>query len=282
MAKSKILALLLLTSAVIPTATMAASGNPNPFVSPELSPIRPSQNAMMLASVNLAPQSVPNVFVAPKAEPAAPPLVPSPISPSRIQPSTDDALILSIAQSKGTPYPSPSKGSFAADALPPEAKTIKNYVRDPHILALMKRTAEKYNLPPELLLAISIRESGVNPGALNTWGEDYVYKTPEEAIANLLRRGVTWDRSFDCGVMQINSQHAKYFGFNILNMFDSEKNIDYAGQLLRELIDAHGYTWRAIGRYHTPSEGDRAINYATSVLTKAKELQQYNIFASVQ
>lgn len=108
-----------------------------------------------------------------------------------------------------------------------------------------QEAAARYNVAPELVWSISKHESGLNPAAIN-WNTD---------------------GSYDFGLMQINSIHAddlRKAGIAWESLADPCTNVMVGTWLLSQRIREYGYTWKAIGAYHskTPSKRDR---YAQSI-----------------
>lgn len=116
-----------------------------------------------------------------------------------------------------------------------------------------QEAAARYNVAPELVWSISKHESGLNPAAIN-WNTD---------------------GSYDFGLMQINSIHAddlRKAGIAWESLADPCTNVMVGAWLLSQRIREYGYTWKAIGAYHskTPAKRDR---YAQSI---AKVLSSIN------
>jgi len=91
----------------------------------------------------------------------------------------------------------------------------------------------KYGVPKPLLKAISRVESEFNPLAVNLNSTSY-----------------------DIGVMQINSQHlAKLsrYGIQAADLYEPCTNIDVGAWILAQSIATHGYSWKAVAHYHSPT-----------------------------
>lgn len=146
-----------------------------------------------------------------------------------------------------------------------------------HITVLyhaIKKTSEKYNIPQELLLAIGIKESNLWPWALNYNKQSYRFSTKEELIDFLYNNKISWNHSFDIGTMQINSQWAKEFNFNIEYILDINNNMDFAGKLLRDSFNRYGDSLRSISTYNTPKINDQAVSYAQGVVSIMKKFMK--------
>jgi soluble lytic murein transglycosylase-like protein len=91
----------------------------------------------------------------------------------------------------------------------------------------------KYGISQKLLKAIAHVESSKNPAAVNL---NY--------------------RTYDIGLMQINSAWMPtiaQYGIEARDLYDACTNIDVGAWILSREIARHGYTWRAVGYYHSPT-----------------------------
>lgn len=133
----------------------------------------------------------------------------------------------------------------------------------------------EYNVPANLLKAVSITESGYYhkesqkvipwPWAVNSQGKGYYFKSKQEAIAavrKMIKNGLS---SIDVGCMQINLKfHPDAFA-NLEQAFDPRTNIAYAGKFLQNNFKRL-HSWKgAVAAYHseTPQYGKP---YAKKVL----------------
>jgi soluble lytic murein transglycosylase-like protein len=120
--------------------------------------------------------------------------------------------------------------------------------------ACYERAGNVYNINPDILYAISGHESNHNPRAVhfNTNG------------------------TYDFGLMQINSIHAKELGpSRWAALGDPCTNIMTGAWILSQCISRRGYTWDAIGCYNSGNKrlGDR---YSQMVY---KELRKGSLYA---
>lgn len=153
----------------------------------------------------------------------------------------------------------------------------KNKISDDksHLVKLYNASlcaSQKHGVPQELLLAIGLVESGLWPWTLNVEGKGYFFRTKDDLRNFLANNRISFSRSFDVGAMQINSQWAKHFGYDIDAMLDIERNMDFAGWILRTNFNSFGENWRGVSTYHTPHVSDRAVSYARKVVEKMKKL----------
>jgi hypothetical protein len=129
------------------------------------------------------------------------------------------------------------------------------------------RASASHNLPPGLLNAIAMVESGrLNPrtGNIKPWpwtidanGTGYMYATEqaaEQAAASFEASGIT---SLDIGCLQVNlAQHPDAFQ-NLAQAFDPASNANYAASFLTSLQQKFADWPQAIAAYHsqTPALG---------------------------
>lgn len=123
-------------------------------------------------------------------------------------------------------------------------------------------------VPKELAMAIARHESGMKPLCINVAGKDYQPQSREEAI-KIIREAQARNKSYDVGLMQINSQWLKRWNLDPVDLLEPETNIRIGVQLLREEIERHGLNWRAIGKYHSPNPV-RGSYYAGMVTRQIK------------
>ncbi|EPP1573444.1 lytic transglycosylase domain-containing protein [Campylobacter lari] len=121
-----------------------------------------------------------------------------------------------------------------------------------------KAAARKYNIPMALLKAIALTENAA-------------YKH------NII--GKNKNQTRDYGLMQINSIHLKRYKIAEKEIVKSSVNIDTAARLLHEIIQKHGFSWNAIGRYHSANDKYKNVwldkvmkNLVAIVLKDSKDL----------
>ena len=105
--------------------------------------------------------------------------------------------------------------------------------------------ALRYQVNPWVLRGIAYVESGFNPKAQNR----------------------NKNGTYDLGMMQTNTIHLKRlsrYGISRDHLFNACNSIYVAAWMVREKMNLHGNTWKAIGAYHseTPLYRDR---YAAKV-----------------
>jgi soluble lytic murein transglycosylase-like protein len=140
--------------------------------------------------------------------------------------------------------------------------------------AAARSAAAEHGIPPDLMLAIALAESGRTvgpdlrpwPWTVNEGGKGRWFSTRAEAEAHVsqaLRAGV---RNIDLGCFQINHRwHGARFA-SVSAMFDPLQNARYAAEFLSELRHETGDWLRATGAYHSRTP-DLAARYRARVET---------------
>lgn len=134
------------------------------------------------------------------------------------------------------------------------------------------RAADRYDIPPGILYAVGLTETGVKgslqPYALNIEGKAVFAKSASEAVhvfSEARGRGV---KLIDLGCMQINHHyHGEHFR-SIGEMLNPARNVDYAARFLSQLKRRHGTWSMAVARYHAGPDNDPAQKrYLCRVIT---------------
>ena len=122
-------------------------------------------------------------------------------------------------------------------------------------------------IPLGLLTAISFVEAG-RPGAdgkvvawpwtTNVGGESHYYDTKEQAVAETQKLLSEGARSIDVGCMQINLRYHPTAFKSLDEAFDPATNVAYATKFLKSLHDLQGSWPKAIERYHSAAENQKA------------------------
>jgi soluble lytic murein transglycosylase-like protein len=103
-----------------------------------------------------------------------------------------------------------------------------------HAESCWQQAAARFDVPPELLVAIAAVESGFDPRAKN--------------MSHTARTGST-----DLGLMQINSAHLPrlaQWGISPTQLLDPCINVHVGAWLLAEIFSRLGRTWEAVGAYN--------------------------------
>ena len=130
--------------------------------------------------------------------------------------------------------------------------------------AFFAEPAAEFGLPEGLLAAIARVESGLNPWAINIAGRGYQCISREEALARA-QAAQAAGRSFDLGIMQINSWWLDKTGLSPEAILDPQANIRFGGWILKQEFERFGNVREAVGAYHSPWP-HRAGPYADLVL----------------
>lgn len=115
------------------------------------------------------------------------------------------------------------------------------------------RSAERYSLSKDLLLAIAMTESNLNPNAIGPKNKN---------------------GSYDIGMMQINSNWIKTLeshGISEGDLIHACTNIDVGAWILANNIKAFGQKWMAVGAYNARTMWKREV-YVSKVLKHYTEI----------
>lgn len=114
-----------------------------------------------------------------------------------------------------------------------------------------RRAENMFGIPPLILQAIIVQESGGNPLALNIDGESVYPKTVEEANA-IVREREAQAGNIDIGCGQISMRyHGTFFEIRPEIAFDSWVNVVYASKVLLENYRRLGTWTDAVAHYHS-------------------------------
>ena len=134
---------------------------------------------------------------------------------------------------------------------------------------LFEMAGQTWEIPAPLIKAIAETESDYHPWAVNVAGRSYYPETREEALS-LIHSAMSRKKSFDIGIMQLNSWWLKRLKLKPEQVLDPEPNILMGSWILAQELNRYGYHWKAVGSYHTPADKnpERARQYASKVLSK--------------
>ncbi|MGI6656303.1 MAG: lytic transglycosylase domain-containing protein [Desulfobulbus sp.] len=137
------------------------------------------------------------------------------------------------------------------------------------IQGLIRTTAAELDVPAPIVGAIAHVESGASPWTLNIEGKGYSFPDKAAALAAAHRAQAT-GKSFDSGVMQVNSQWLDRFNIPLDAALDPEANIYLGSRILQQEIQRHGPGWQAVARYHSPNpeRGNRYVALVKAALDK--------------
>lgn len=99
--------------------------------------------------------------------------------------------------------------------------------------------------------------------------------------SNFRPSAINWNHNgtYDFGLMQINSSWYKVLGHERWMMLsDPCYNVRVAAWILKQCIMKHGYTWRAVGCYHSPRSSRQVIyvDKVRAVINKHRETKTLN------
>ncbi|MBS9479329.1 lytic transglycosylase domain-containing protein [Ancylobacter radicis] len=128
--------------------------------------------------------------------------------------------------------------------------------------AAMQRASARHNVPLAILYAVGLTETGgaghLKPYAMNAGGKSYIASSAAEGVRKLEEFRAGGVKLVDLGCMQINHHwHGEKFA-SPLQMFDPERNVDYAARFLAELKQRHGNWTMAAARYNAGPNNDPA------------------------
>lgn len=118
---------------------------------------------------------------------------------------------------------------------------------------MFKEAARTWEVPAALTQAIARVESGLSPWTINIEGQGYSFDSKEKALEKA-QEAQNANRSFDSGVMQVNSFWLKKYGIPLEAALDPGANIYLGSWILKQEIERHGHNWNAVGAYHSPDE----------------------------
>lgn len=146
---------------------------------------------------------------------------------------------------------------------PAWAEVVENDL--PPVVELFEAPSLELGLSKPLTLAIAGVESGLRAWTLNIEGQSFRFNSKDEALAKA-REAWAAGRSFDVGMMQVNSWWLRRYDIPLEAALDPLANIYFGGWVLKQEIARHGGDLKAaIGAYHSPNPA-RASHYADMVM----------------
>jgi Transglycosylase SLT domain len=214
------------------------------------------------------------------------------------------SLALELAPVRSVPgRPAPDRALSAPMPVPTRtrAKAARSTSIDPAGQCETAVTTAEYvqHLPPRLLAAISLTESGRRdpasgtfrpwPWSINAEGQGQFYASAQDAITavkDLQARGI---QSIDVGCMQVNLMYHPRAFASLEEAFDPRRNALYAAQFLNALYVANKDWMLAAGAYHSetpalaePYRQQVAARWQNPVLRNlSPPVTQYHDFVSV-
>ena len=127
-------------------------------------------------------------------------------------------------------------------------------------------------IPKILVQAIIKQESNGHPWAVNIGGRSYRPQNKKEALALIRKHNA---RSFDLGLMQVNSQWLRKFNISPDLAIEPAVNVRLGIWILAQTILQHGFNWKAVGAYHSPSPHRQQL-YAQKIARHLHKLKKEN------
>jgi len=135
--------------------------------------------------------------------------------------------------------------------------------------------ASEYGLPPALLYAVALTESGQSslshgefrpwPWALNIDGKGQYFPSRQSAWQALQTALAETDASVDIGLMQVSWRYHKSALGSSWQALDPYHNLRVAAALLRDCLIEHRTWIESAGCYHAPNNPARANRYGRRV-----------------
>ncbi len=110
----------------------------------------------------------------------------------------------------------------------------------------------RFGVPKRLVIAIAKTESSLKPWVVNVAGKDHYPKTKQEAL-HIIHDAKARGLSHDIGIMQINNWWLKKLHISSETALEPINNITLGVWILAQEIRRHGYNWKAVGAYHSPT-----------------------------
>ena len=129
----------------------------------------------------------------------------------------------------------------------------------------------RYRVPKRLALAIAKTESGLDPWCVYVAGKTYRPGSRAGALS-IIRHARARGLSHDIGLMQINSWWLKHLNISSEAALEPRNNVTLGVWILAKEIQRHGYNWKAVGAYHSPTPTRQRI-YAQVVAQKYRDIR---------
>lgn len=140
-----------------------------------------------------------------------------------------------------------------------------------HAADVFDAACARYGVPKSLVLAIAQTESSLSPWTVNIAGKSFHPRSREEAL-QLIHAAKARRLSHDIGLMQINNWWLDRLGISPETALEPENNVMLGVWILAGEIRRHGYNWKAVGAYHSPTPA-RQAHYAYAVHKRYAKLK---------
>ena len=136
---------------------------------------------------------------------------------------------------------------------------------------VFKQVQAQTGIPGTLLAAVAARESSFHPWSINLAGQG-VYPSSKQAALQRVRSSEA--RSFDLGLMQINSTWLSRLGITAKQVLEPRHNVLLGALILRDCITSHGVRG-GLACYHSgEAQSQQGLVYAMGVLDICKRLEK--------
>ena len=149
-----------------------------------------------------------------------------------------------------------------------------------------KKYEEIYGIPKNLLLSVSLTESGRRikngefiswPWTINKKGKGRFFDNKATAVNYVKEYTKKGKKNIDLGCMQVNYMYHPNAFKNFYEAFDPDKNVEWAATMLKSLYAKFG-TWEsAVGYYHSYRKSKRK-KYSKKVFNTLASLKSHNSF----
>lgn len=136
---------------------------------------------------------------------------------------------------------------------------------------LFDEACARFGVPKDLVLAIAKTESDLEPWVVNVAGKDFRAKSREQALG-IIHAAKARGLSHDIGIMQINDWWLRHLGIAPETALEPRNNALLGVWILAKEIRRHGFSWRAVGAYHSPTPW-RQQQYALRVSRHYQKLK---------
>ena len=153
-----------------------------------------------------------------------------------------------------------------------------------------KKYEEIYDIPKNLLLSVSLTESGRKikngefiswPWTINRKGKGKFFDNKVTAIDYVEKFTKQGKKNIDLGCMQVNFMYHPNAFKNFNEAFDPDKNVEWAANMLKSLYTKFG-TWEsAVGYYHSYRKSKKK-KYSQKVFNTLSSLKNNKNFSFIQ
>ena len=149
-----------------------------------------------------------------------------------------------------------------------------------------KKYEEIYDIPKNLLLSVSLTESGRKikngefiswPWTINRKGKGKFFDNKLTAINYVKEYTKKGKKNIDLGCMQVNFMYHPNAFKNFYEAFDPDKNVEWAAIMLKSLHGKFGSWESAVGYYHSYRNSKRK-KYSLKVFNTLASIKNKNNF----